>query len=254
MLAVRQGGSSNFTSHNIALGAALARNEIAVVLDGEGSECTLNGLYVTTGRQHVDNYTTLDHAKPHSTSHELYKGILDGKSQGVFHGRIIVRQDAQKTDAIQRNKNLLLSEGAVINTKPQLEIYADDVKCTHGATVGQVDPDAVFYLRSRGIALREARALLTYAFTADVLDRIKIEPLRARSRRGAVPTPGRNREQPAMSTKLNDRMPSSPRFRQGPVSSMYGAFGRISRFSGSMPTGNRWCIWTMPRLRRSLRR
>jgi Fe-S cluster assembly protein SufD len=179
MLAVRQGGSSNFTSHNVALGAALARNEIAVVLDGEGSECTLNGLYVTTGRQHVDNYTTLDHAKPHSTSHELYKGILDGKSQAVFHGRIIVRQDAQKTDAIQRNKNLLLSEGAVINTKPQLEIYADDVKCTHGATVGQVDPDAVFYLRSRGIALQEARALLTYAFTADVLGRIKIESIRA---------------------------------------------------------------------------
>jgi Fe-S cluster assembly protein SufD len=179
MLAVRQGGSSNFTSHNIALGAALARNEIAVVLDGEGSECTLNGLYVATGRQHVDNYTTLDHAKPHSTSHELYKGILDGQSQGVFHGRIIVRPDAQKTDAIQRNKNLLLSQAAVINTKPQLEIYADDVKCTHGATVGQVDPDAVFYLRSRGIALAEARALLTYAFTADVLDKIKIEPIRA---------------------------------------------------------------------------
>jgi Fe-S cluster assembly protein SufD len=179
MLAVRQGNSSNFTSHNLALGGALARNEIAVVLDGEGSECTLNGLYVTDGRQHVDNYTTLDHAKPHSTSHELYKGILDGKSQGVFHGRIIVRPEAQKTDAIQRNRNLLLSEAAVINTKPQLEIYADDVKCTHGATVGQVDPDAVFYLQSRGIPAAEARALLTYAFTADMIDRIKVESIRS---------------------------------------------------------------------------
>jgi len=178
MLAVRQGGSSNFVSHNVALGAALARNEIAVTLDGEGAESTLNGLYVTTGSQHVDNYTTLDHAKPHCMSRELYKGVLDGSSQGVFHGRIIVRLDAQKTDAVQRNKNLLLSDAAVINTKPQLEIYADDVKCTHGATVGQVDQDAVFYLRSRGIGLEEARALLTFAFTADVLDNIGIAAIR----------------------------------------------------------------------------
>lgn len=180
MLAVRQGESSNFTSHNLALGGALARNEITVLLDGEGAECTLNGLYVTAGRQHIDNYTTLDHAKPHSTSRELYKGILDGKSQGVFHGRIIVRPEAQKTDAIQRNKNLLLSAEAVINTKPQLEIYADDVRCTHGATVGQVDQEAVFYLRSRGIALAEARSLLTYAFTSDVIENIKVEALRSR--------------------------------------------------------------------------
>jgi Fe-S cluster assembly protein SufD len=179
MLAVRQGGSSNFVSHNVALGAALARNEISVVLDGEGADCTLNGLYVTTGNQHVDNHTTLDHAKPHCTSHELYKGVLDGRSQGVFHGRIIVRAESQKTDAIQRNKNLLLSDTAVINTKPQLEIYADDVKCTHGATVGQVDQDAVFYLRSRGIGLKEARSLLTFAFTADVLNNIKIEAIRS---------------------------------------------------------------------------
>ncbi len=178
MLGVRQGANSQFASHNIAFGSALARNEIAAVLEGEGADSNLNGLYVTTGRQHIDNYTTLDHAQPHTTSHELYKGILDGKSQGVFHGRIIVRPEAQKTDAIQRNKNLLLSEAAVINTKPQLEIYADDVKCTHGATVGQVDQDAVFYLRSRGIGLEQARALLTYAFTADVIARIKIEPIR----------------------------------------------------------------------------
>ncbi len=128
----------------------------------------------------MDNHTTLDHARPHTTSHELYKGILDGKSEGVFHGRIIVRPEAQKTDAIQRNKNLLLSRDAVINTKPQLEIYADDVRCTHGATVGQVDQDAVFYLRSRGIGLEEARSLLTYAFTSDLIDGIQVEAIRTR--------------------------------------------------------------------------
>jgi Fe-S cluster assembly protein SufD len=177
---VRQGASSNVTSNNIALGAALARNEIAAVLEGEGAECTLNGLYLTTGRQHIDNHTTLDHASPHTTSHELYKGILDGKSEGVFHGRIIVRPEAQKTDAIQRNKNLLLSRDAVINTKPQLEIYADDVRCTHGATVGQVDQDAVFYLRSRGIGLEEARNLLTFAFTSDLIESIPVEAIRTR--------------------------------------------------------------------------
>ncbi len=180
MLAVRQGASSNLVSHNIAFGGALARNEIAVVLEGEGADSRLNGLYVTGGRQHVDNYTTLDHAQPHTTSHELYKGVLDGRSQAVFHGRIIVRPEAQKTDAIQRNKNLLLSDGAVINTKPQLEIYADDVKCTHGATVGQVDGDAIFYLRSRGIPMGEARSLLTYAFTSEMIGAMKVESVRER--------------------------------------------------------------------------
>jgi Fe-S cluster assembly protein SufD len=180
MLAVRQGASSHFFSHNIAFGAALARNEIGVVLEGEGADCNLNGLYVTAGRQHVDNYTTLDHAQPHTTSHEMYKGVLDGSSQAVFHGRIIVRPEAQKTDAIQRNKNLLLSDGAVINTQPQLEIYADDVKCTHGATVGQVDADAIFYLRSRGIPLEEARSLLTYAFTGEMISAMKVESVRER--------------------------------------------------------------------------
>jgi len=180
MLRVEQGASSNFTSYNIALGAGLARNEIAAVLAGEGAECTLKGLYLATGRQHIDNYTTLDHAREHSTSHELYKGILDGDSHGVFHGRIIVRPEAQKTDAIQRNKNLLLSRGAVVNTKPQLEIYADDVRCTHGATVGQVDQEAVFYLRSRGIGLAEARSLLTVAFTGEILEGIPVEVIRSR--------------------------------------------------------------------------
>ena len=177
---VRQARSSIFTSHSIALGGALVRNELNVVLDGEGAECALNGLYVAGGQQHIDNYTTLDHAQPRTTSYELYKGILDGSAQGVFHGRIIVRQDAQKTDAIQRNKNLLLSGKAVINTKPQLEIYANDVRCTHGATVGQVDPEALFYLRSRGIGHQDARNLLTYAFASEMIERMKFEPLRSR--------------------------------------------------------------------------
>jgi Fe-S cluster assembly protein SufD len=180
MLAVEQGAGSSFSSYNVALGSAMARSEISGVLAGEGAECVLNGLYLAGGRQHIDNYTTLDHARPHTTSRETYKGILDGKSQGVFHGRIIVRPQAQKTDAIQRNKNLLLSKDAVINTKPQLEIYANDVRCTHGATVGQVDQDSVFYLRSRGIALEEARRMLMYAFTSEILDRMRVEAVRAR--------------------------------------------------------------------------
>ena len=137
-------------------------------------------LYVVSGRQHIDNYTTLDHAQPHTASREFYKGVLDEKSSGVFHGRIIVRPGAQKTDAKQSNKNLLLSDDATINTKPQLEIYADDVKCTHGATIGQIDPEAVFYLRSRAIGKDEARRMLTYAFANDIIGRIKYEPLASR--------------------------------------------------------------------------
>lgn len=175
---VHQDRSSRVATHSIQLGGALVREEVQTVLDGEGGEATLDGLYVISGRQHVDNHTTIDHAKPHCVSREVYKGVLEGKSEGVFNGKIIVREDAQKTDSKQSNRNLLLSEGAVINTKPQLEIYADDVKCTHGATVGQIDPDAIFYLRSRGILLQEARKLLTYAFANDVLGRIKHEPLR----------------------------------------------------------------------------
>jgi Fe-S cluster assembly protein SufD len=127
----------------------------------------------------MDNHTVIDHAKPHCASHELYKGILDGRAHGVFNGKIFVRQDAQKTDAKQTNQTLLLSEDAVINTKPQLEIYADDVKCTHGASVGQLDAEGIFYLRSRGLGLEEARALLTFAFANDIINRIKVEPLRA---------------------------------------------------------------------------
>jgi Fe-S cluster assembly protein SufD len=170
---------SNFSSHGLTFGGSLTRNEINAVLDAEGCECTLNGLYMAGGEQLIDNHTRIDHAKPHCASHERYKGILDGKAKGVFNGKIFVHQDAQKTDAKQTNQTLLLSEDATINTKPQLEIYADDVKCTHGATVGQLDANALFYLRSRGLGLDEARSLLTYAFANDIIGRIQIEPLRA---------------------------------------------------------------------------
>ena len=183
ILQVEQGRSSTVTTHSVALGGLLDREEVRAVLAGEGAEALLHGLYVINGWQHVDNHTVIDHAKPHCSSREVYKGVLDGHAGGVFNGKIIVRKDAQKTDSKQSNKNLLLSEDAAINTKPQLEIYADDVKCTHGATIGQIDPEAVFYLRSRGIGLEEARSLLIQAFANDILDRIKFEPLRTHLRR-----------------------------------------------------------------------
>jgi Fe-S cluster assembly protein SufD len=179
-LVFHQARSSTVNTCSIQFGGRLVREEVRNVLDGEGAESTLNGLYVIRGEQHVDNHTTLDHAKPHCGSRESYKGVLDGRAHGVFNGRIIVRKDAQKTDSKQSNKNLLLSADAVIDTKPQLEIYADDVKCTHGATIGQVDQEAVFYLRSRGIGLEDARALLVQAFASDIIGRIKYEPLRAK--------------------------------------------------------------------------
>jgi Fe-S cluster assembly protein SufD len=177
-IAVRQGRASRFTSHNIALGAALARTDIRVELSGEGSECELNGLFLGSGTQHLDNHTIIDHATPHGVSRELYKGILDGKARGVFHGEIIVRPHAQKTDAMQTNKNLLLSKEALVNSTPALEIFADDVKCRHGSTIGQLDAGALFYLRSRGIGEAEARQLLTYAFAADVAQRIRVPSVR----------------------------------------------------------------------------
>jgi Fe-S cluster assembly protein SufD len=173
-----QSRRSSFSTHLISQGGGLVRNETRVLLGGEGCETTVNGLYLAGGTQHVDNHTVIDHAKPHGASHELYKGILDGKARGVFNGKIFVRQDAQKTDAKQTNQTLLLSDDATINTKPQLEIFADDVKCTHGATVGNLDEDAIFYLRSRGLGLAQARSLLTYAFANDIISRIKVEPLR----------------------------------------------------------------------------
>jgi Fe-S cluster assembly protein SufD len=145
---------------------------------GEGSECLINGLFMATGRQHMDNFMRVEHASPHCDSRQFYNGILDGRSHGVFSGRIIVHKDAQKTDAKQTNKNLLLSEEAQIDTKPQLEIYADDVKCTHGATIGQMDEGAIFYLRSRGIAEDVARALLLFGFANESLERMKVGPIR----------------------------------------------------------------------------
>lgn len=172
------GRNAALTSHVVTLAGGLVRNEPTVVLDGEGSQCTLNGLYLVNGRRLVDNHTTIDHARPHATSHELFKGILDGQGRGVFNGKIIVRPAAQKTDAKQTNKALLLSEDAQINTKPELEIFADDVRCTHGATVGQLDAEALFYLRTRGFSESRARSLLIHAFANDVLDRIRIASIR----------------------------------------------------------------------------
>ena len=174
---IQLGRDANFRSHSIALGGALVRNDVNAVLS-EGCECTLNGLYLVAGRQHIDNHTLIDHAKPHAASHELYKGILDGQSSAVFNGKILVRKDAQKTDAKQTNKNLVLSEDAVIDTKPELQIHADDVRCTHGATIGQLDPEGIFYLQSRGIGRAEARNLLIIAFARDIVDRIKVGSVR----------------------------------------------------------------------------
>jgi Fe-S cluster assembly protein SufD len=177
---VSQGRSSSFASHSVSFGGALVRNDMNVALDGEGAECALNGLYVAAHKQHIDNHTVIDHIKPHGTSRELYKGMLDDKSSAVFNGSIIVRKDAQKTDARQSNKNLLLSENATINSKPQLEINADDVKCTHGTSIGHLDEDSIYYLRSRGVGLNEARTVLTYGFANDVLNRMKLDAVRAR--------------------------------------------------------------------------
>jgi Fe-S cluster assembly protein SufD len=171
------GRSANFSATCISLGGALVRNEVSATL-AEGTDATLNGLYLVNGTQHVDNHTSIDHAQPHGTSHELYKGILDGKASAVFNGRIIVRKDAQKTDSKQTNKNLVLSDEAVIDTKPELQIFADDVRCTHGATIGQLDAESLFYLQSRGISKQDARSLLTYAFAQDIIDRIKVQSLK----------------------------------------------------------------------------
>ncbi len=176
-LQIQLGRDTNFRSHSLSFGGALVRNDINAVLS-EGAECTLNGLYLVNGAQHIDNHTSIDHAKPHAASHELYKGILDGRSSAVFNGKILVRKDAQKTDAKQTNKNLVLSEESVINTKPELQIHADDVRCTHGATIGQLDAEGIFYLQSRGIGKAEARDLLIVAFARDIVDRIKVAPLR----------------------------------------------------------------------------
>ncbi|MGF6605960.1 Fe-S cluster assembly protein SufD [Paraburkholderia sp. WSM4175] len=179
-VAVAQQRGSCFTSHAFAFGAALSRTGIGTSLNAENAQATLNGLYFVGGRQHVDHHTRIDHTEPHGTSREYYRGVLDGAARGVFNGRVIVHRDAQQTDTHQANHNLLLSRNAEIDTKPQLEIYADDVKCTHGATVGQLDDSQLFYLRARGIEERMGRALLTYAFARDIVERVRIDSLRGR--------------------------------------------------------------------------
>jgi Fe-S cluster assembly protein SufD len=175
-----QGEASRFASYAFSFGAALARSTITAKLAAPGTSTTLDGLYVGSGKQHLDHYTMIDHAHPQCASRETYRGVLDGSAHGVFNGRIVVRQDAQKTDADQANHNLLLSRNAEVDTKPQLEIFADDVRCTHGTTVGQLDETQLFYLRARGIDERAARALLTFAFARDVIDRVAIGALKAR--------------------------------------------------------------------------
>ena len=170
--------SATFSSHSFSLGGKFVRNDALATLDGEGAEVTLNGLYLADGDRLVDNHTLIDHARAHCPSHEVYKGILGGKARAVFNGKIIVRQDAQKTNAKQTNRALLLSDDALINTKPQLEIFADDVKCTHGAAIGQLDEDAIFYLRARGLTFAEARDMLIHAFAGEILDRVQIEALK----------------------------------------------------------------------------
>ncbi len=176
--AVRLAQGASFASHVVTLGGRLTRNDLTVVLAEEGAECALGGLYLGTGERLVDNHSLVDHAVPHCASRQLYKGVLGGSSQGVFRGRVIVRPGAQKTNASQSNPNLLLSDGAEIDTKPQLEIYADDVKCSHGSAIGRLDENALFYLRSRALGEREARALLTRGFAAEVLNALPGEPLR----------------------------------------------------------------------------
>jgi Fe-S cluster assembly protein SufD len=175
---VQMAKQSVFSSHSINLGGLFVRNDANALLGAEYAECTLNGLSLVDGKRLVDNHTAIDHALPNCNSHELYKYIMDDQSRGVFNGKIYVREDAQKTDAKQTNQTLLLSADAQINTKPQLEIFADDVKCTHGATIGQLDPEQQFYLQTRGIPKDDARDLLIYAFAGDVISRIKVAALR----------------------------------------------------------------------------
>ncbi|MEM1137996.1 MAG: Fe-S cluster assembly protein SufD [Bacteroidota bacterium] len=170
---VQQSNNSNYNNTVVTLGGGLVRNNLNILLDGEHCEAFMNGLFMLKDQDHVDNHTMVDHMKPNSYSNELYKGVLDGRSTGVFNGKIYVRKYAQKTNAFQENKNILLSENATVDTKPQLEIWADDVKCSHGATTGALDEEPLFYLRSRGIGEDKARALLMNAFAADVISRIK---------------------------------------------------------------------------------
>ena len=177
-MAVRLERDSRFMGHSISLGGKLARTDIDVILAGEGGECVLNGLYLTREQQHVDHHTRVEHVAPHTTSREHYKGVLSGKSTGVFNGRLVIRPHAQKVEASQTNNNLILSKEALINTNPELEIFADDIKAQHGATIGQIEDEHLFYLRSRGIDREEARRILIYAFSKEIVDRIPVSELR----------------------------------------------------------------------------
>ena len=172
---IDQERNSNFTSHSISRGGKITRNDFNSRFNGEGGECMLNGLFITEDSQLFDTHTMIDHAKPYCNSHEHYKGILDDKSSGVFNGKVMVREDAQKTNAFQENNNILLSDQAIVNTKPQLEIFADDVKCSHGATIGQLNDDAKFYLKARGIGDEMAKSMLIHAFAIDVITSLKSE-------------------------------------------------------------------------------
>ena len=174
---VHQGNDSSFTSASFAKGAELGRNDFQVALDGVGANCALNGLYLTTGSQHMDNFINIDHAQPRGTSRLLYKGILDGRSRAVFGGNVTVRKEAQKTDAQQTDKNLLLSQDAEVDSKPSLLIYADDVKCGHGATAGHIDADTLFYMRSRGLDVPTASQILIHAFASEIIERVELGPL-----------------------------------------------------------------------------
>jgi Fe-S cluster assembly protein SufD len=175
---VDQERDSHYRSFTMAMGAALSRHNLHVRLNDENIETLMYGLYLTRGEQVADNHTAIYHDQPNCRSWEVYKGVLDGRSRGVFNGKVFVTPEAQKTDAKQTNRNLLLSDGAKVDTKPQLEIFADDVKCTHGATVGRLDDLALFYARSRGIPVLAAERLLTYAFAAEVIEEVALEPVR----------------------------------------------------------------------------
>ena len=192
-LAVELGRDATFSDHNVCVGGALVRQHVEARFAGPGGDVALFGLSIGDGTQHHDTHTVVDHAVPHCTSRELYKGVLGGRSRGVFHGKIVVREDAQKTNAHQSNRNLLLSRNALVNSTPALEIHADDVKCKHGSTTGQLDPLALFYLRSRGIGEQEAKGLLTYAFASDLVSRITVQPVRV-----------------ALEAFLHHRLPASP--------------------------------------------
>lgn len=173
------GRASRYDTTSINLGAQLSRHDVSVVMDHEGAETSVDGLYMVGADQHTDTHSVIDHKQPHCNSHQLYKGILDGNARAVFNGKIFVREGAQKTDAMQTNKNLLLSDKARVDTKPQLEIYADDVKCAHGAAIGQIEPEELFYLETRGIGPELGRSLLTYGFAEEVIAKIKLESIRA---------------------------------------------------------------------------